>query len=250
MLAFEHSDLLTQCHDCESKANSRAKEGSEQFKETPYKFEHGDSLHGPVVVRGHLVNRWFPQAIEFWRQTGGREGAAHWLSMVSGRLRCPSCRPAPRPELSNADRQPAPDLQDRLTLAQKASARRRILRTQIRWSERLVGDTPRLPDLALAFAVPTFPAASSVQPDSHDFGSINVSGKRQLMSKLNHFALPLLLVGGLLPEGSVWRTNTLEPGPLSSVRLAAAANAAGFVVRGVEADAPRAVHPPISLHDF
>lgn len=72
------------------------------------------------------------------------------------------------------------------------------------------------------------------------------------MSKLNHFALPLLLVGGLLPEGSVWRANTLEPGPLSSVRLAAAANAAGFVVRGAEADAPRAIRPrfPFTTFDY
>src|SRR5438876_5795371 len=44
------------------------------FKETPYKFckfENGDNSHGPVVIRGHLVNRWFHQAIEFWRQTKG-----------------------------------------------------------------------------------------------------------------------------------------------------------------------------------
>jgi len=50
MLAFEHVDLQTQGHDFESKAISRAKESSEPFKETPYQFAHGDSLHGPVLI--------------------------------------------------------------------------------------------------------------------------------------------------------------------------------------------------------
>src|SRR5215469_2758338 len=70
MLAFEHVDLQTQSHDFESKAISRAKEGSQPFKETPCQFEHGDSLHGPVVIRGYLVDRWFLNAMKFWRQTG------------------------------------------------------------------------------------------------------------------------------------------------------------------------------------
>ena len=54
MLAFEHLDLQTQGHDFESKAISRAKESSEPFKETPYQFENGASLHGPVVIRGYI----------------------------------------------------------------------------------------------------------------------------------------------------------------------------------------------------
>ena len=59
MLAFEHVDLLTQGHDLESKAISRAKESSEPFKETPYQFEHGESLHGPVLSRDYVVDTGF-----------------------------------------------------------------------------------------------------------------------------------------------------------------------------------------------
>jgi hypothetical protein len=46
MFAFEHVDLLTQRCDFQSKAMSRAKESREPFKETPYQFEHADSLQG------------------------------------------------------------------------------------------------------------------------------------------------------------------------------------------------------------
>jgi hypothetical protein len=70
MLAFEHDNLLTQGHDLESKAISRAKESSEPFKETPHQFEHRASLHGPVVTRGYVVDHWFLNAMKFWRQTG------------------------------------------------------------------------------------------------------------------------------------------------------------------------------------
>ena len=46
MLAFEHVDLLTQGHDFQAKAISRAQEGREPFKETLYQFEHEGSLQG------------------------------------------------------------------------------------------------------------------------------------------------------------------------------------------------------------
>jgi len=70
ILALEHADLQAQGHDFKSNAVSGAKEGSEPFKETEDKSGQGSSLHGSVVIPGYLVNRWFPQAIEFWRQTG------------------------------------------------------------------------------------------------------------------------------------------------------------------------------------
>jgi hypothetical protein len=57
ILALEHTDLLTQCHDFESQAISRAKEGTGPPKDTHNKSEQGSSLHEPVVIQGCLLTR-------------------------------------------------------------------------------------------------------------------------------------------------------------------------------------------------
>ncbi len=60
---------------------------------------------------------------------------------------------------------------------------------------------------------------------------------------MNWRIYPLMILAVALADEHAFRARAFEPGPLSSVRLAGAAVAAGFVVGGVETNAPAAVRP-------